>query len=233
MPCKDGSDSVDWWLEERAALGRGFSVICGIDEAGRGPLAGPVVAAAVILPFEQCPDGIRDSKTLTAKQRESAYSALHNCGACIGLGVVDVPVIDEINILRASHEAMRVALKSLPSSPDVALIDGLPVQPFPIPQIPIVKGDGRSASIAAASIIAKVERDRLMCEYDVIFPGYGFAAHKGYSTPEHLDALRRHGACEHHRRTFAPVREVLGISALLGPARATWPSEGDTSASDA
>ena len=214
MPVKDKSDSVDWWMEERAARERGFSVICGIDEAGRGPLAGPVVAAAVILPFEKCPDGIRDSKTLTPQQRETAYAALHACGAAIAYGVVDVPAIDEINILRASQEAMRLAVRGLPEIPDAALIDGLPVQPFPIPQIALVKGDGRSASIAAASIIAKVERDRLMCEYDSLYPGYGFASHKGYSTPEHFAALKAHGPCPLHRRSFAPVMEMLCQPAL-------------------
>ena len=209
MPAKQDVNSVDWWLEESAARGRGFSVICGIDEAGRGPLAGPVVAAAIVLPFEQCPEGIRDSKQLTPIQRETAYDALRKCTDQIGVGVVDVPTIDEINILRASHEAMRLALANLRIVPDVALIDGLPVQPFPIPQIALVKGDGRSASIAAASIVAKVERDRLMCEYDAVYPQYGFAGHKGYSTPEHCSALDRHGPCPIHRRSFAPVMELL------------------------
>ena len=209
MPIKDKADSVDWWLEERGARRRGFSVICGIDEAGRGPLAGPVVAAALILPFKKCPDGIRDSKTLTAQQRERAYDALQECAEGIGVGVEDVESVDEINILRASHAAMRTAVAALPVVPDVALIDGLKVQPFPIPQIPLVKGDGRSASVAAASIIAKVTRDRIMCEYDQLYPQYGFAHHKGYSTPEHFAALRDHGPCPIHRRSFAPIMELL------------------------
>jgi uncharacterized protein (TIGR00252 family) len=184
-------------------------VICGIDEAGRGSLAGPVVAAAVILPFQECPDGIRDSKTLTAAQREKAFSALQECAIGIGVGIEDVDSVDEINILRASHAAMRRAVAELPVIPDAALIDGLPVQPFPIPQIALVKGDGRSASIAAASIIAKVERDRIMCEMDRVYPEYGFANHKGYSTPEHLAALRLHGACPIHRRSFSPVMDTI------------------------
>jgi ribonuclease HII len=205
---------VDWWIEERAARGRGFSVICGVDEAGRGPLAGPVVAAAVILPFEQCPEGIRDSKTLTPQQRDRAHEALRECALGIGVGSACVESVDEINILRASHQAMRDAVAALPVIPDAALIDGLPVQPFPVPQIALVKGDGRSASIAAASIIAKVERDRIMCEYDALYPHYGFARHKGYSTPEHLTALRDHGPCPIHRRSFAPVTEALCQTSL-------------------
>ena len=209
MPGKVNTDSVDWWLEERGARRRGFSVICGIDEAGRGPLAGPVVAAAVILPFEKCPHGIRDSKTLTPAQRDKAYDALQECAEGIGVGIEDVESVDEINILRASHKAMRTAVAALPQVPDVALIDGLPVHPFPIPQISLVKGDRRSASIAAASIIAKVERDRIMCEYDRLYPQYGFANHKGYFTPEHCAALREHGPCPIHRRSFAPVMELL------------------------
>ena len=179
---------------------RGFSLICGIDEAGRGPLAGPVVAAAVVLPFEACLPEVNDSKVLTREQRELAYELLQNCALDIGVGVVEVHRIDEINILRASHEAMRIALNQLRSVPDVALIDGLPVQPFPIPQISIVKGDARSASIAAASIIAKVERDAFMRELDALHPGYGFSSHKGYSTPEHLTALRELGPSPIHRR---------------------------------
>jgi len=183
-------DPIDWWAEERAARRRGYMLIAGIDEAGRGPLAGPVVAACVALPYECHHDGIRDSKTLSPQQRDRSYETIQKLALGIGVGVADVAIIDSINILRASHEAMRLALASISCSPDVALIDGLPVQPFPIPQIAIVKGDGRSASIAAASIIAKVTRDRLMEEYESQYPGYGFTAHKGYATREHVDALR-------------------------------------------
>ncbi len=197
----------DWWTEERAARKRGFAVIAGADEAGRGPLAGPVVAAAVILPFEACPAGVRDSKTLTPLQRERAFDALQACALHIGVGIVGVEEIDRLNILRASQQAMREAVDALPVCPDVALIDGLPVQPFPVPQIALVKGDSRSASVAAASIIAKVTRDRLMDEYDALYPEYGFASHKGYATPEHLAALAAHGPCSIHRRSFAPVAQ--------------------------
>ncbi len=208
---------IDWWSEERCARERGYQIICGIDEAGRGPLAGPVVAACVILPFGAQLDGVRDSKTLSPAQRDKAFDLIHGCTASIGVGVVSVDTIDAINILRASHQAMRDAVACLPVPADVALIDGLPVQPFPIRQIAIVKGDGRSASIAAASIIAKVTRDRIMDEYHDQYPQYGFASHKGYTTPEHVAALREHGPCAIHRRTFAPVNDgELQFTLALG-----------------
>jgi ribonuclease HII len=200
---------IDWWSEERAARKRGFAVVGGIDEAGRGPLAGPVVGACVVLPFETSLPHVRDSKMLTALQREKAYTLIEECARGIGIGISEVADIDAINILRASHQAMRMAVAGLDAPPDVALIDGLAVQPFPIPQIAIVQGDGRSASIAAASIIAKVTRDRLMAHYDAQFPGYGFAAHKGYATPEHIERLRELGPSPIHRRSFAPIAELL------------------------
>jgi len=199
----------DWWCEERAARERGFRAIAGIDEAGRGPLAGPVVAACVVLPFEADLPGIRDSKTLTEAQREQAYDLLLTEAEAVGVGIADVDLIDSMNILRATHHAMRCAVEQLPVRPDVALIDGLPVQPFPVSQVALVRGDSRSASIAAASILAKVTRDRLMREYDAAYPQYGFARHKGYPTPEHLARLAQHGPCPLHRRSFAPVACLL------------------------
>jgi uncharacterized protein (TIGR00252 family) len=200
---------IDWWSEERAARKRGFSVIAGIDEAGRGPLAGPVVAACVILPFGVEIPLVRDSKTLSRSQRESAFASIQQCAEAVGVGVADVEAIDRLNILRASHQAMREALQSISCSPSVALIDGLPVQPFPIPQIAVVKGDGKSASIAAASIVAKVTRDRMMEALHPEYPLYGFASHKGYATAEHVAALREHGPCAIHRRSFSPIEELL------------------------
>jgi ribonuclease HII len=221
--------ATDWWKEERAARERGFRLIVGIDEAGRGPLAGPVVAACVALPFEADLPGLRDSKTLTAAQRERAYQAILARAEAVGVGVVDVETIDALNILGATHQAMRRALQALPIRPDVALIDGLPVQPFPVPQIALVKGDARSASVAAASIVAKVTRDRLMLEYDAAYPQYGFASHKGYPTPEHLALLEKFGPSPIHRRSFAPVMRLLqaGSERSLFAAEAGEPQEGD------
>lgn len=202
---------TDWWLEERTALEAGYTCLAGIDEAGRGALAGPVVAACVVLPFVRAPQGIDDSKALSASQREHLYAEIVSLARGIGIGIVPNEQIDSINVLRATHEAMRFALADLPPGlfPDVALIDGLPVRPFPLDQIALVHGDARSASIAAASIVAKVTRDRLMIAADSQHPGYGFAAHKGYGVPLHRAALYRLGPCPLHRHTFRPVSETL------------------------
>lgn len=202
--------TIDWWQEEKAARERGFSVVAGVDEAGRGPLAGPVVAACVILPFGERPAGVRDSKKMTPAQRDRSFDAIQAEALAIGVGQASPAEIDERNILRATHLAMRRAIEALPEPPSVALVDGLPVPGLPVRHIAIVKGDGRSASIAAASVIAKVTRDRLMLEMDSQFPGYGFAEHKGYPTPVHLARLREMGPCPIHRRSFAPVAEVCG-----------------------
>lgn len=197
------------YASEEAARQRGFRRIAGVDEVGRGPLAGPVVAVAVVLPpgFSLPVD---DSKALAARTRERlAEAMLADPGVEIGMGTIDAEGIDEMNILRATHAAMRLALLALPSPPDFALVDGLPVPGLPVPAEFLVKGDSRSASIAAASIVAKVHRDRFMAAQDGHWPGYGFARNKGYGTAEHLDALRRLGPCPLHRRSFAPVRDVL------------------------
>jgi ribonuclease HII len=205
------SSLVDWWVEERAAYDAGYRCIAGIDEAGRGPLAGPVVAACVVLPFERVPHGVQDSKTLTPDQREILFDLILHTARAVGIGRVDALRIDEINILQATHEAMRQAVAALPAgmTPDLVLIDGRPVRPFPIDQVALVKGDARSASVAAASIIAKVTRDRIMTAYDTDYPQYGFASHKGYPTPPHIKALREHGVCPLHRRSYKPVRDAL------------------------
>jgi ribonuclease HII len=208
-------------------------LVAGVDEAGRGPLAGPVVAAAVILDDRRRIRGLADSKVLSEATRERLYDHIMAKALCCSVGSASVEEIDRLNILQATLLAMRRAVEGLRLVPAKVLVDGNQLPRLRVLAEAIVDGDAKVKSISAASIIAKVHRDRLCHELHAVHPQYGFASHKGYSTPEHLDALRRHGACEHHRRTFAPVREVLGISALLGPARATWPSEGDTSASDA
>lgn len=201
----------DVWEQERFVLAEGYLCVAGIDEAGRGPLAGSVVAACVVLPFERVPAGVQDSKTLTSSQRERLFDQIMDVARGVGVGIVDSIRIDEINVLRASHEAMRLALADLPVGllPDVALIDGLPVRPFPIDQVALVKGDSRSPSIAAASIIAKVTRDRLMIELDLLYPQYDFASNKGYGSLSHFKALEVHGVCPIHRRSYKPVQAAL------------------------
>ncbi len=195
---------------ERALRKAGVEIIAGIDEAGRGPLAGPVVAAAVILPDRFRHKTLTDSKKLSAETRAAIYEELTAEGACIQwtVAVVEHDEIDRINILRATHQAMRRAVGALPRTPHHALIDGLPVRPFPVPQTALVKGDAASFSIAAASIIAKVTRDRIMMEMDARYPEYQFARHKGYGTAEHLDKLRIHGPSPIHRRSFLPVSDT-------------------------
>ena len=183
--------------------------MAGIDEAGRGPLAGPVVAAAVILPPGFRHDSLNDSKQLSERMRESLYAELtENRGIRWAFAILESDEIDRLNILRATHEAMRRAVAKLDPLPEHVLIDGLPVNPFPVPQTALVGGDGLSFSIAAASVIAKVTRDRLMVEMDARYPGYDFARHKGYGTPQHLAALKQHGPCPIHRRSFFPVQQA-------------------------
>jgi ribonuclease HII len=191
---------------EDALRARGHGRIAGTDEAGRGPLAGPVVAAAVVLPRHFSHSVLNDSKQLSEAHRELLYSELTTHPQVEwSVAVVEVAEIDRLNILRASHEAMRRAIAGLATPPDHVLIDGRPVHPCPLPQTALVGGDALSFSIAAASVIAKVTRDRLMVELDAAHPSYGFAQHKGYGTPLHLAKLREHGPCAIHRRSFAPV----------------------------
>ena len=188
---------------------RGLRFVAGVDEAGRGPLAGPVVAAAVILPQGFRHASLNDSKQLTAATRELLFVEITaHTEIRFAFSVVDVAEIDRINILRATHEAMRRAVAQLDPQPQHVLIDGLPVRPFSIAQTALVAGDTLSFSIAAASVIAKVTRDRIMVEHDAKFPGYDFARHKGYGTPQHLAALKKHGPCPIHRRSFLPVRQA-------------------------
>ncbi|HCK85299.1 MAG TPA: ribonuclease HII [Hyphomonadaceae bacterium] len=182
--------------------------ICGIDEAGRGPWAGPVVAAAVILPSMGRPKGLADSKQLTAETREELALAIRAC-AMVGFGAASPTEIDQLNILQATYLAMRRALEALPQRPAALLIDGNAAPDFGLPTETIVDGDAHVACISAASIIAKVERDRMMVELCARHPGYAFSKHKGYGTPEHQEALARLGPCAIHRLSFKPVRAAL------------------------
>lgn len=179
-----------------------YSLICGIDEAGRGPLAGPVVAGAVILPKDCEILYLNDSKKLSPAKREALYEEIMEKAEAVGVGMASPARIDEINILQATYEAMREAVDNLGVTPELLLNDAVTIPDVSIPQVPIIKGDAKSVSIAAASIIAKVTRDRLMVQYDEILPGYGFARHKGYGSKDHIEAIRRLGPTPIHRRTF-------------------------------
>lgn len=184
------------------------TVVCGIDEAGRGPLAGPVVAAAAVLPNDATILWLNDSKKLSEKRREELYQEIQEKAVTYGVGIVSPAVIDEINILQATYEAMRQAVSKLSSEPAIFLNDAVIIPGIEEKkQVKIIKGDAKSVSIAAASILAKVTRDRMMVEYDKLYPEYGFARHKGYGTKVHLDAIRRFGPCPIHRRSFLTKME--------------------------
>ncbi len=183
-------------------------LIAGIDEAGRGPLAGPVVAAAVILPEDRPILYVDDSKKLSEKKREELYEVILKEARYVGVGMASEKRIDEINILNATKEAMATAVEKLGVTPDLLLIDAVRLSEVKIRQVPIIKGDAKSASIAAASIVAKVTRDRIMREYDTLYPGYGFRQHKGYGSAEHIAALMKLGPCPLHRRSF--IKGILG-----------------------
>ncbi len=213
---RSSADALERFLFETDLWLAGLQGIAGVDEAGRGPLAGPVVAAAVVLPpawytvgMPAALRGLNDSKQLPAEEREDFHRELvSRAEVRYGIAVVDPGDIDRINILQATYRAMVEAVRQLQPPPEHILVDGLPVPALTWPHTAIVGGDGLSYSIAAASVLAKVTRDRLMVEYDRVHPEYGFARHKGYPTPEHLDALRRHGPCPIHRRSFEPVRAL-------------------------
>jgi ribonuclease HII len=201
---------------ERELWQQGMTLVAGVDEAGCGPLAGPVVAAAVLFPSSWLETGLysklrglNDSKQLTEEQREKYYTTITaHAEIRHGLAIVDVEIIDRINILQAAHRAMNQALEQLQPAPQHVLVDGRPVKSLRFPHTPLIKGDCRSYSIAAASVLAKVTRDRLMCGYDQQYPGYGFADHKGYGTPQHLAAIAAQGPCPIHRRSFSPFRPI-------------------------
>jgi ribonuclease HII len=196
---------LDFWAFEKTAGKSGFSVIAGVDEAGRGPLAGPVVSAAVVWPGSVDIPGINDSKKLTPRKRSILYEQIYGCAIAVGIGIVGPERIDRINILQASLLSMLMSVECLDPQPDFLLIDGLYKIPSPLPQYSITKGDARSISIAAASIVAKVTRDRLMLAYDRIYPQYGFSKHKGYPTKAHKAAIRTFGCSPIHRKSFKGV----------------------------
>jgi len=201
--------TADLWAFEKKLMAEGYAGIAGVDEAGRGPLAGPVVSAAVVLPASFKAPGINDSKKLTRRQRERFFDLILDQADAVGVGRVDVDEIDRINILQAARLSMAKAVAELSPQPQFLLIDGKFGIAVDLPQAPIIKGDARSISIAAASIIAKVHRDRLMLDYHKEFPQFGFDRHKGYPTKAHKAAIAHHGPCSIHRRTFRGVSEHL------------------------
>lgn len=203
------SSDHDLYRFERHARSGGYQLVAGVDEAGRGPLAGPVVAAAVILRSDHPITGVNDSKKLTERQRERLFEQIMAEALSVGIGSSPPAEIDRINILQATRQAMLQAVQHLSAQPDILLIDGITTIDSPLHQHTIKQGDSRSASIAAASIIAKVTRDRLMLEYDHLYPQYGFGRHKGYGSAAHLTALRQHGPCPIHRLSFGGVRELV------------------------
>jgi len=206
---RGGPATLDQLSVEELISARGYRWLAGVDEAGRGPLAGPVVAGAVITrPGEKIP-GVRDSKLLTPRQRERLYQIITSHAISWGVGIVGPREIEEHNILQATLRAMKAAVLSLDPAPDFLLIDGINRIPIDLPQRAIKRGDATCFSIAAASIVAKVTRDRLMVEYHQLYPLYNFARHKGYPTRAHREAIRRYGCCEIHRRTFRGVKEHL------------------------
>jgi ribonuclease HII len=211
----DMTDSVLYWhcmplpdfSFERAAILHGH-IVCGVDEAGRGPWAGPVVAAAVVLDVSCIPAGLNDSKKLAPAMREALFDPIMST-ADVGVGIASAQTIDDINILQATYKAMRDAIAALAAAPTLALVDGNRAPPLSCTVQTVIGGDGKSLSIAAASIIAKVTRDRIMHAFDQTYPAYGFAAHKGYGTARHAAALAVHGPCPLHRVSFSPIRSIL------------------------
>jgi len=198
------SDLNMWEIEEKY-YAQSIELICGVDEAGRGPLAGPVCAAAVILPPHAHIEGLNDSKKLSDKRRRELMPVIKEQAIAYAIAMVDHDLIDKINILQATYQAMGMAIRQLPIKPVIALIDGNRADDFGVAVETVVKGDSRSASIAAASILAKVYRDRLMKEYDALYPEYGFAKNKGYGTKQHMQAIEQYGITPIHRKSFAPA----------------------------
>lgn len=193
---------------ERNLYKDNIKLIAGVDEVGRGPLCGPVVAASCILPENYYLEGLNDSKKLSEKKRDKLFDILINDCISYGIGIVEPKRIDEINILEASKEAMKIAISNLSAKPEHVLIDAVKLD-LDVPSTPIIKGDAKSASIAAASIIAKVTRDRMMYELDEKYPEYGFASHKGYPTKKHIEAVKEHGVLDFYRFTFSPISEII------------------------
>ncbi len=201
---------------EQMVADKGYRAVCGVDEAGRGPLAGPVVAAAVILPPNTTLEGLADSKKLSATRREILFEEIVKLGLPCAVGIMDNESIDKMNILKASLMAMRKAVMDLKPAPDFVLVDGeYPIPKIEQPQFAIISGDRRCRCIAAASIVAKVTRDRIMDRYEALYPSFSFSQHKGYPTQAHLEELREHGPCKIHRKSFKPVADLLKEYALL------------------
>jgi ribonuclease HII len=201
---------------EQMLFEKGYRAVCGVDEVGRGPLAGPVVAAAVIMPPETLIEGLADSKRLTPLQRERIFEEIADMSLVCSVGVIDHESIDRMNILRASLMAMRKAVMDLRQAPDIILVDGnYPIPNVDQPQFTVVGGDRQCQSISAASIVAKITRDRIMDRYQAMFPSFSFSKHKGYPTPEHLEELREYGPTDIHRRSFKPVADLINTYALL------------------
>lgn len=194
---------------ENRARDEGCSIVAGVDEAGRGPLAGPVSVAAVILPQGLYLPHLNDSKKLSPKLREELFEAISEKAIAIGTALVDAATIDRVNIYQATINGMYEAVFALQPQPEKVLIDAVRLERLPMPSLSIIKGDAKSASIAAASIIAKVTRDRLMDEYDREYPQYGFSRHKGYGTSEHIEAIRKYGPCPIHRKSFEPIKSII------------------------
>lgn len=199
---------MDIYRHDESYRRRGFQRIAGIDEAGRGPLAGPVVAAAAVLPAMKRIEGLRDSKEVPERERESIFYDVLYSALDIGVGVVEAEIIDRINILRATKLAMEIAVKDLSSQPDLLLIDAVKLPQVCLEQVSLIKGESKSASIAAASIVAKVVRDGIMRDHDKRYPEYGFAKHKGYSTREHIENILHYGPCPIHRKSFERVMSL-------------------------
>lgn len=201
---------------EQTLIDKGYQHICGVDEVGRGPLAGPVVAAAVIIPKGIIIEGIDDSKKLTAAKRDELFEEIIHSEIPCAVGIIDHEEIDRMNILKASLVAMRKAVTELKTKPDIVLVDGdYPIPNISYPQLSIVNGDATCKAIAAASIVAKVTRDRIMDKFEQMYPEFTFSQHKGYSTPSHLKELKLHGPCDIHRKSFRPVAEIAEQYALL------------------
>lgn len=200
---------------ERQAWAEGLEIVAGVDEAGRGPLAGPVSVAAVILPHELKLSHLNDSKKLSPERREELFAEIQEKAVAIGTALVDAKTIDRVNIYQATINGMYEAIFSLKPEPKQVLVDAVPLAALTMPSRSIIKGDAKSASIAAASIIAKVTRDHLMDEYDKQYPEYGFAAHKGYGTAQHMEAIRKYGPCPIHRMSFEPLRSMFPNEQLI------------------
>ncbi len=196
---------INLYSHEEQLQDYGYNYVCGVDEAGRGPLAGPCVVAAVIMPLTSRIEGINDSKQLSAKKREELYKIIMQQAIAVNVVFVGVKEIDDMNIYQATKNGMLKAVKGLKQEPDYVLIDAMPLNELELPHESIIHGDAKSASIAAASIVAKVTRDHYMEKMDIKYPGYGFAHHKGYCTKEHVEALKKLGPCAIHRRTYSPV----------------------------